>query len=108
MFAEQISWIFSFRKENPLFLVTNLFIFLVPFCAGRFYIDKDAVKKVDQITEDCPSKYKENPFILKLNLHKHGDRVLYMILENEQERDLWMKAYENYFQVRAFVFLLLI
>jgi len=58
------------------------------------------VTAVDQITEDCPSKYKENPHTLRWNLPKYGNRILYIILENESERNLWMQAFENYFKVK--------
>eukprot|EP00111_Clytia_hemisphaerica_P023643 TCONS_00069695-protein len=68
---------------------------------GQFYLHQQgAVKNVQQISEDCPSKYKESPFILRWELALHENRILYMILENENEMKLWLKAFENYFQMK--------
>ena len=62
---------------------------------GNFNLENATAQAVDHITDDAPSKYRDNSHIVRWEFPKHDGRVLYTLFENEKAREIWLKSFEE-------------
>ena len=72
---------------------------------GIFNLEGATVEIIDHITEAVPSKYRDCNQVIRWQMPRHEGRVLYTILDSEQDKKAWMKAFDTFDTVRrAFIF----